>query len=143
MADFSLVPDPKVLVVQVGLFAANYFVVKNLFVKPFVRVKNHRDSATSGNTEKFSEMLKQSQAKADELKTKVDSAIESAQSVRKEARATAEEQGQKIVSAAHADGKSKLEKMKSEIEEAFAQEVNKAKSISVELGNELFKKVTS
>ena len=42
MADFNLVPVPRVLLVQVGIFIANTIVVKKLLIDPYLKLKAKR-----------------------------------------------------------------------------------------------------
>lgn len=42
MADFNLVPVPRVLLVQVGIFIANTVIVKKLLIDPYLKLKAKR-----------------------------------------------------------------------------------------------------
>ncbi len=42
MADFNLVPVPKVLLVQAGIFVANAVIVRKLLVEPYLRLRAKR-----------------------------------------------------------------------------------------------------
>lgn len=42
MADFNLVPVPKVLLVQAGIFIANTIIIKKLLVEPYLQLKAKR-----------------------------------------------------------------------------------------------------
>ena len=42
MADFNLVPVPRVLLVQVGIFIANTIIIKKLLVEPYLKLKAKR-----------------------------------------------------------------------------------------------------
>ena len=42
MADFNLVPVPRVLLVQVGIFIANTIIVKKLMIDPYLKLKAKR-----------------------------------------------------------------------------------------------------
>ena len=43
MASLELVPHPDVLVVQAGVFLANFVVVKKLLVEPYLTVRDKRE----------------------------------------------------------------------------------------------------
>ena len=44
MADFNLVPVPRVLLVQAGIFIANTIIIKKLLIEPYLKLKAKRDS---------------------------------------------------------------------------------------------------
>ena len=54
MADFSLVPVPRVLLVQAGIFIANTIIIKKLLVEPYLTTEGeaarlHRAQASRGD----------------------------------------------------------------------------------------------
>ena len=46
MADFNLVPVPRVLLVQAGIFIANTIIIKKLLVEPYLKLKAKRLDCT-------------------------------------------------------------------------------------------------
>ena len=42
MADFNLVPVPRVLLVQAGIFIANTIIIKKLLIEPYLKLKAKR-----------------------------------------------------------------------------------------------------
>ena len=59
MADFNLMPVPKVLLVQVGIFLANTFVVKKLLLDPYCKLQEHRQSLTQQRQKSSSHELQE------------------------------------------------------------------------------------
>lgn len=55
MSDLNLVPNPIVIGIQSAIFLASIFVVKKLFVSPYLTLREKRTQMTSGQAEESKE----------------------------------------------------------------------------------------
>jgi F0F1-type ATP synthase membrane subunit b/b' len=47
MAGLEIIPDPKIVAMQMGIFAGNLLICKKLFVEPFLNLISKRDSLST------------------------------------------------------------------------------------------------
>ena len=63
MSGLNLVPNPTVLAVQAGVFMANIFVIKKLWLDPYLRVYEKRQANTTGSQTDAEKISKENGAK--------------------------------------------------------------------------------
>ena len=59
MSDLNLVPNPQLMLVQTVVFLSQVYVVKKLFIAPFLKLKALRSNATVGADTKSEELRKE------------------------------------------------------------------------------------
>lgn len=125
MSSLDLQPNLRLMMIQAGVFATNFFVVKHLFISPYLALRNARKKETEGASEEAKAFV----LKADELETKIDlrlrKAFESAKTSRQKAEEKAEQEYEKIVSEGKKRSHEHISQVRNEIELALKQERQK------------------
>lgn len=122
MANLQLVPNPTVLVVQAGVFLSAMVVVKKLYVDPFLKLKDKRDAATTGNQDLASELLAKNEADKVTVKERISEASSEALQLISSAKKAATEERDAIVAKASAEAKERIQALSKEIAERLSEE---------------------
>lgn len=143
MATLELVPKIPVLIVQTGVFLANIVVVKQLFVAPFLKMKDRRDALTIGNQEVAVKILAECETLTKDISSKLDVAYTEAAAARENIRATALVKKTGIIKAAEAEARSYIESIEKEINQEVANEKQKIPAIVNSLTQEFYQRTLS
>ena len=125
MSSLDLQPNLRLMMIQAGVFATNFFVVKHFFISPYMALKRARQKETEGAGEEAQAFT----LKADELEKNIDlrlrRAFESAKAARQKAEEKAEQEHAKIVAQGKKRSHEHIAQVRKEIELALKQERQK------------------
>ncbi|MEZ4742871.1 MAG: hypothetical protein R3B45_10565 [Bdellovibrionota bacterium] len=138
MANLDLIPDPQTLVIQGALFGAAAVIVKNKFVKPYLALREKKDGLTSGSKANAEATLKACDEKTKQIETKLVQAFTKAQTIRSEAKQSAQEEQRAIVNAAEAEAKAKVDSISAEILSQYKKELEKLPETVKKLTDEFY-----
>lgn len=143
MATLELVPKIPVLLVQAGVFLANIVIVKQLFVAPFLKLKDRRDALTVGNQDVAVKILAECETLTKEISTKLDAAYTDAAVTRESIRATALGKKTEVIKSAEAEGRSYVDSIEKEIKREVEIEKQKIPAIVNSLTQEFYLRTLS
>ena len=113
------------MLVQAGVFAANYLVVKHLLVSPYLELKKARENETEGAKKEADLLVLEASKIEDEIASRMKVAFESAKDIRSRAQKKAKQDYEKIVGEAKKRSDEHLMQVTSEIDLALKQERQK------------------
>ena len=125
MSSLNLVPNPTVMLVQTGLFLANFVVVKKLILEPYLSVYDKQQSKTVGNQAEAEALAKESIALEKQIDASIDEVKNRLSSTRESTLADIQKQRDAIVAAAEAKSSATIDAMRKEIQEVVAAERTK------------------
>ncbi len=141
MASLNLVPNPSVMIVQTGIFLANFVIIKKLFLEPYLKVSDKRVAMTAGGVKDADSIEKanlESQAKID---SKMSDVRDEATKIRQLAQSEAQQEATSIVSAAEEDARNTVNAVREDIRKNTEEERQKIPSIVEELTGTVYEKV--
>ena len=71
MSSLNLTPNPSILLVQLGLFLANLFVIKKLILQPYLALRARREAMTTGNAGEAQKLAHEASEKAKQIDDKL------------------------------------------------------------------------
>lgn len=122
MADFNLMPVPKVLIVQVGIFIANTFVVKKLVLDPYRRLKERRKALTERRQQQAQQRIQELTAKLEALRAQRQQKLSELAAWRRQQQEQDQQQRMQALQEAHAKSETKISAKKKAIKKEFDQE---------------------
>lgn len=112
----ALIPDLRIMLPQLGLFFAAYFLLGSLLFKPYLKLLEERDARSFGAADELGALT----AEADALQSEIDGALSAARdaaaAAREETLATARAKANGAVAKAQADAKGALESAYAKVE---------------------------
>jgi F-type H+-transporting ATPase subunit b len=143
MASLELIPKVPVLIAQTGVFLANVFVVKKLFVEPFLAVKDRRDAMTVGSTDHAKKILQEADQLANDITNKVETAYSQASAAREAQRNQALSRKTDLIKAADDEARRHIESIEKQIRQEVEGERQKIPAIVNSLTQEFYTKTIS
>ena len=143
MSALNLVPNPEVLAVQAGVFLAGVAVIKNLFVKPFLSVRDRRDALTVGSQDHAERALEACEQATRAIEAALLDAASAAKAERQEIRDRAVAQRQEIVSRATVGAKAIVATVETRVKAEVAAEQGKIPSTVAMLTDEVYRAALS
>jgi F0F1-type ATP synthase membrane subunit b/b' len=137
-AGFEIAPNPTVLLAQAVIFAANLVVVKKLFIAPYLRVRDERDSLTVGSKDAADKAVVEAELIGNGIDERIVAASEVARREREVLRQTALEKRQALLEAAEAEGKRTIAEMEKQIQQDLMTERQKIPAIVAELSTQVY-----
>ena len=67
MSTLNLTPNPSILLIQLGLFLANLFVIKKLILQPYLELRTKREAMTKGNAGVAQKLTQEAAQKAKQI----------------------------------------------------------------------------
>lgn len=143
MATLELVPKIPVLLVQAGIFLANIVIVKQLFVAPFLKLKDRRDALTIGNQDVAVKILAECEALTKEIAAKLDAAYTNASITRESIRAASLVKKTEVIKGAEAEARAFVDSIETEIKREIESEKQKIPAIVNSLTQEFYQRTLS
>ena len=82
MSGLNLIPNPTVLAVQTGVFMANIFVIKKLWLDPYMKVYEKRKASTTGSQSDAEKIGKENDKMVTKIETGIHDAVEESRKIR-------------------------------------------------------------
>jgi len=143
MSQLNLIPNPAVLGAQAGIFVATIFVVKKLFLEPYLKVRDQRAAVTTGSQNESEQML----ARCEEIAKKISDQIKDVgfevAKIRDAKRQVANTEKDQIVKSAEQAAKNELAQLQKQIRDEIQSERSKIDASVKKLSDELFKQVAA
>jgi len=143
MAELNLVPNTTVVVVQTGIFLANLVVVKKLIVDPYMRLREKRDSMTSGAQGDAVRLTAESETMARQIEERLNAASREAASARDATRQGANTKADAIRKSAETDAKAAVAKVSAEVAAELTQQKAKIPAVVKQISDDVFRLATS
>lgn len=141
MSSLNLVPNPSVMLVQVGLFVSSFVIIKKLFLEPYLKVSDQREALTKGSVKDAASIIKANECSQIQIDGKLSQMRDESAKLRESAHTAAQQEALSIVSAAESDSKSAVEAIKKGIEIELQEERVKIPRIVEDLTASMFKQV--
>lgn len=117
-----LIPKPQVMAVQAVIFCAALVIIKKFIIDPYLKVRDKRESFTSGSKDQAKDLIKKSSDLDFKIESSLNKAREDSRQIKKEKYEAAIEQKEKIVSQADADAKATVGAMTENIKKQISEE---------------------
>jgi F0F1-type ATP synthase membrane subunit b/b' len=143
MADLSLIPNPQVMAVQAGIFLANLYVVKKMFVEPYLELKDKRIRLTEGDKSQAGQILQECKVKAESIEENIKRAFAEADRIREEKRAYVLNQKECEINAAYLEANRYLKEKRETLNMEIKGELAKVNLAAEKLTIEVYQAVTS
>lgn len=137
MADFNLVPVPRVLVVQMVIFLANTWLVKKLMIDPYLRLRAKRLDYTERKREQANQRFIEVERQLSELEARRQAKLNELAELRRQKQTQAQSQREEIIRTARQQADKEIRRTKDALNNEFQQ----AQSQLAEVGDQLGKQV--
>lgn len=124
-AELDLIPKLPVLAVQTGIFLVNVGLIKNLFVVPYLKVRDDRERTTIGNKDDAIKMAAELKELQEDVDRRLSEGLKKIRQMRDERRKKALDQRQRMID--QAVDESKLWAQEAEKKLALVVQEEKAK----------------
>ncbi len=138
MSTLNLVPVPQVLLVQGAVFAANFFIIKKLFVEPYLTVRDRRERLTIGSKGDATKAITEAEVLTTKIAAALSNAADAAKKDKETIRAQAITRRQTIVGAAEAEAKTAVAAVEKDVQRVFAVERAKIPAVVQALTQEVY-----
>ncbi|MBP9706886.1 MAG: hypothetical protein KBD78_04530 [Oligoflexales bacterium] len=138
MAGINIVPNPGVLSAALALFLLNVYLVKIYFVIPFLKLKDLRDSATSGSEKESAEMAIATSEIESTIKKKKDATLADVKTLSQKVVDTAIQKQNQIILDAQKFAQNEVEALRKDIKKSFEAEIKKLPEISQKLSAQFY-----
>jgi len=138
MATFVLVPNPKVLAVQVVVFVAGYYAIKKLFVEPYMIIRDKREALTVGNKDEAVRALEEGASIATRIEARLAAVGAEAKQSRERKRDEALARRDSLISSAQEAARAEVAKVEGLIAADLASERSKIPNIISTLTDEVY-----
>lgn len=143
MSQLNLVPDPIVLAAHAGVFVATIAIVKKLYVEPYLKLRDRRESLTTGSQQDSKNILQRCEEISSQINVRLKEASVEVNKIREESRRVATLKREDIVKKAEAEMKTALAQLEKSVKEELMTERTKIQNVVLELSKEVFTKVTT
>ncbi len=140
-AEVNLIPNIGVMTTMMVVFALNLYIVKKFMLTPYLKLRDRRDSLTSGSQEQVKsirENLTQMQQKID---ASIRDAITAAKASAESQRLQAVQQGDQVIHAAKLEAAAGLKQTREKIAQRIIEQRSKLPHQINELGQLVYKQV--
>lgn len=141
MSSLNLVPNPTVMVVQAGIFVANFIAIKKLLLEPYLKVYDQRRNLTVGNKTAATRILEENESTMTRIRESLDSAGEEAASIRLDLTQAAKQKRTELITDAEQSAKATIAQIRAEIAATMASERKKLPSTIEDMTNLIVKQV--
>ena len=141
MASLNLQPNLQLMLAQAAVFAANFYVVKKLFVSPYLKIKEKRDLFTTGRIKSSEISIKECRDLEFQIEERLKNSREEVVVFCEKEKQEAIKQKNVVLTKAKEEAEKVLQKMRLEIQEKVKQENEKIASLAKPLADEVFQKV--
>ncbi len=138
MAQLDLIPDPKIMVIQTGIFLANIYVVKKFYVEPYLKLKAKREFLTVGSQDQAQAAATEAGKLSAEIKARIDSFYSQSKAYAEDSRQKATLEQKAILHKAENEAKSTVEQTSSAIAQMLDEEKTKVPQIVDRISAQLF-----
>lgn len=140
MASLNLEPNPTILVIQAVVFAAAIFVVKTLFVTPYLRLREARDHQTIDQRKRANDLILQNEEMSSELHARFEKAKDEIHEQVNQIRDEMKQKREEIVLESNKEANQLLDKVRAEIKNVVAEEKGKLSSTIPTLMDQVYQK---
>lgn len=138
MADFNLVPVPRVLLVQAGIFIANTLIIKKLLVEPYLKLKAKRLDYTERKQAAATARVAALQKELSELRAQRRSRLNALAQLRRKKYEQARARREQIVVAATREAEAAIKEAKVRLRKEFDDARHELDSAVTVLSQEMF-----
>lgn len=135
-----MIPDPKVIVAQGAIFLTSVYVVKKLFVDPYLHLVQRRESLTTGSQNYAESLRKELAEKSKKIDLELKNAYQEASNLKAKAKKAAVEQTESQVSKVSSEVKDFIDGYRKEVASELSTEMSKVPGAVAELAPSLYSK---
>lgn len=143
MAGLNLTPNPAIMAVQAGVFLANIYVVKKLWLDPYMKVYKKRQEKTRGAQSEAESILKRNVASISEIDGRISQASIDAKAVRARIHDDMSKEKNAALLEAAQEAEQIVQTSRAQLEANLEQELQKIPKIVNQLSNDFYAKVIS
>lgn len=143
MSSLNLVPNPTVIVVQTAIFIGNFVAIKKLFLDPYLKVSNKRESLTEGSDENTKAINERNAQLVQQMQQAHESVNNEGAQYRRGKLEGAKKRSEEIVGNAEQYAKTTIDQMHSGVTKALAEERAKIPSCIDDLTEEIYRKIVT
>lgn len=138
MAGINLVPNPGVLGTLLAVFAVNYFIIKKLIVDTFLKLKEKRESMTSGSEDQAKSLLEENQRIESQIESKTRDALEEARMASQKIIQDATDRQNEIIKSAQSASQETLKGIRIRIQNELINERSKIPVVSEKVAGQIY-----
>lgn len=138
MSSLNLNPNPTVMLVQTGIFIANFWAIKKLFLEPYLKLADKRSNLTFGNREEADALNRRNEEALKKLTAKLEQARDEAAKMRHQVAEQTEVKRQSVVGDAESEAKKVVEEVRASIQIELEKEKSKLPGLISELTDEIY-----
>lgn len=143
MSSLNLNPNGLVIAAQTGIFFANYLVIKKLILKPYLEVRERRNSATTASLSLSDSLRSKNEAAQQEIQSKLTQAFDDIQKFRADIRSRANQERDGVLGGAETDAKGTISSAQENIRRVIKEEREKLPRIVDQVAALVFKKLVN
>ena len=141
MSSLNLVPNPTVMLVQAGLFVANFVVIKKLILEPYLSVYDRQQAKTTGSQSEAERLDLESIDLEKKIAAAIDTTKDNLAEQRQAALKAARSESEAVVAAAETSANQTIETMRQEVAATIAEERAKIPGIVEEMSELVVQRV--
>ena len=138
-AELDLIPKLPVLVVQTGIFLANVGLIRNLFVLPYLKVRDDRERTTIGKKDDAIRLSAEFKELSEDIDRRLGDSMRKIRQEREFRRTKALERRQEIIQSAITESKSIADDAEKMLKEAVRLEKSKIPDVVREISEAVFR----
>ncbi len=141
MSSLNLVPNPTIMVIQAGLFLANFFVVKKFLLEPYLKVHSERVKLTEGSQQQAEHLQQESSQAVDRIHARLQEVGVETRSLREQTIATARIKRDDLVSRATEEANRVVASMRQELSRELEEQRRLVPDLVRSLSQQLVDKI--
>ena len=141
VAEFSLEPVPRVLVVQAVIFLANTWIVKKLMIDPYLRLRAKRLNYTERKKEQANQRLTEVKQQLAELEARRQAKLNELAELRRQKQTQAQSQREEIIRTARQQAEKEIKRTKDTLDNEFQQAQDQLAEVKDQLGQQVLDKL--
>ncbi len=121
----KIIPDLWITLISLSIFLVNYFIIKKLYVAPYLKLQDKRHELTEGLKEKADVMQAQASKSMDVLEKKLKQVAAESKTYSSKKRKEAQEQANQLINSTKQNALSEIKAARENVSKIFAVEKNK------------------
>ncbi|MES2745042.1 MAG: hypothetical protein V4655_06430 [Bdellovibrionota bacterium] len=141
MSSLNLTPNPTVMIIEAGVFLANFFVVKKLLLEPYLGVSAKRKELTEGNQSQAEHLEIENQKAIQRIQSQLNTVADETRSLRDSTIQKAKVERDSLVHVASDEAARTIESMRKELSAELASERSRIPTLVDQLTREFVAKI--
>lgn len=141
MSSLNLVPNPTIMVIEAGIFLANFFVVKKFLLEPYLKVHSERVRLTEGSQTHAEHLQQESSQAVDQIQARLQEVGSEARGLREQALSSAKQKRDELVAHATEEANRVVSSMRQELSRELEEQRRRVPELVRNLSQQLVDKI--